>query len=278
LSLTKFPLIIFDIFGFSQGSKVLLISDINLFTPFLVLYPFFHKYYSIYFRIFIFLVGLSSSILIIFYNPSGKAFLIIFFVFLILFLMLPKRFLLFFIPFLILTLITIESLFLFDQLTINKFYEVFSLFRFWESNWLANLPSSPKYRVVQIINIYIEYINKPLLSFFGKGFIGTYKDSIAGFSDGFLSSFTEQEFRMGIFYYVHDAIGIIFLTHGLSGLFVLTYLLFSTFKNKSISFIRLISLQWFLFFYGFSIVISTFGAIVFFLAYNNKYEPSNFSK
>jgi hypothetical protein len=131
-------------------------------------------------------------------------------------------------------------------------------------NWFNNLPSSPRYRVAQFLNIMIEYFNKPYFILFGKGFFGTYQDYINGFTEGYLSAFTKQEFDNNTYYYVHDAINVIPLTHGLAG-FIAIY---SLVKRFFLSFLKsnflIIGTIWFTIYYGFSFNISLFGVTALF--------------
>jgi len=266
ISISKFFGIYFNIFSITVGQEVLLVTDINFFTPFLLLFALDLK--SNYLKMITFLLGISTIFLTIIYNPNGKSFLIILIVLLITLIKLFVKYRTYFIfiggasiVFFLFILSTIQL----DQLTINKFNEVLSVISFWRSDWIDSLPTSPRYRVAQFINIFIEYLNKPYYFFFGKGYFGTYRDYINGFTEGYLSAFTKQEYDNNIYYYVHDAVNIIPLTHGLFGIIATLSLFKKLLTSFSLSNYLIIGFVWFVFYYGFSFNISLFGVLSLFI-------------
>lgn len=143
----------------------------------------------------------------------------------------------------------------------SKFNQAFSLLAFWNPNWFLNLPNSPRVRVIQFINIGIEYLNKPWFAVFGKGYMGTFRDHIYGFASiqNDLGAFSLDQWNHGAFYRPHETLNVIFLYHGLVGLLFYVYSALFIFKNSEKSQWLLIGGVWFLLFYGYSITLSAFG-------------------
>jgi hypothetical protein len=274
LVITKFFALFFNLSSTVGGTKILMVPEINMFIPFLILLPIFKNYKH---NKLITFLGFIGSLLTIIYNPTGKSILIIILVLILylFFLMKEKKYIdlffiiILFVSFIITIFILYKDLIFSNYFLLNKIREIRGLFEFWKPNWYDNMPISPKYRVVQFVNIAIEFIKKPYFIIFGKGYIGTYKDYIDGFSAGYQSAFTKAEYIRNTFYYTHDAINVIFLSHGFFGIFFSVYLIKLLFKK--VNFWLIIGVLWFLIFYGFSFTLSVFGSTCLFLGFNKLY-------
>jgi hypothetical protein len=114
----------------------------------------------------------------------------------------------------------------------DKLNEALSMLAIGTRFWYENMPSSPKARISEFVNIAIEYSHKPYRIFFGKGFAGNTKDHIRGlghYSEKW--NFSEEEYRNNTFVGVHETVNKFFLNFGLLGLLFLIFLLIKCIQN-----------------------------------------------
>ncbi len=256
--------LIFSYKGTYSNIETLLVPLASWMVPFLLIVPF---YTNKKYKFTILLLGVIGTLLTIIYNATGKGLILVMIIpFIFFFLSISKKkypiaFIMIIIAFLGILIIPnmLQDLAINSQLTQNKSNEVMGLLKFWEPNWLKNMPTSPRYRVVEFIDICIEYIKKPYYLFFGKGYIGTFKDHILGFNMGYQSAFSYQEYVRNIFYAPHDAINNILLTNGLLGMMSFLYFIKLVINNGKKSFWLIFGIYWVLIMYGFSITLSVFG-------------------
>jgi hypothetical protein len=263
-SLTLLFSLVFDVKGSYSHIDTLLSPLISWLIPLLTLVPFYKKFRN---RYMFFLIGLIGTFLMVIYSPTGKGILLVFLLpFIHLFILVVQKnfkmlfiFLMFYTSLIIILPIILQDYISQSQLTQNKLNDVFGLISFWEPNWINNIPTSPRYRVVEFINIWIEYMRKPYYLLFGKGYIGSFKDYISGFNMGYVSAFSRQEFQYGTFFSPHDAFNTILLSNGLLGLLVFVYYIKLAFKKAKQSFWIIVGVYWLVILYGFSLTLSVFG-------------------
>lgn len=259
---------IFGIQGEYGGNSIALFSTVFTFAPFLTILPFFCS--KLPFPKFTFFVGIIGIFTEFANGSSGKGIIITLILFFVVVIEMFKnrkaiyKLLGIFVLIVGGMLIVIVPKITTDGLLQWKIYNVSRLFDFG-TNWLENLPHSPRIRVAEFLNIFIEFINKPLYFFTGKGFMGTIKDHSGLFVNATVSydAFTDAEWNIESFYSMHEYASIL-LTFGLPGLILTGKYFFLAAKNYRNSTWLIIGLYWFVIYYGFSFTIGVFGATVFF--------------
>jgi len=91
---------------------------------------------------------------------------------------------------------------------------------FGTKQWYEVLPASPKIRIDQFINIFLEYCHKPYYAILGKGFSGAiqhYTDTTDWNVVG--STFSEIEITNGLYAFMHEPPFMLFLMAGFFGLY-----------------------------------------------------------
>lgn len=119
------------------------------------------------------------------------------------------------------------------------------------SRWYYVLPNSPRYRIDEFVNIFLEYRGKPWYVLFGKGLAGSITKKW-GLTDWtyFSGNFDIVQIESGVYIDMHESINILFLKHGLYG--IIFFL--STIKNlikqagKSLWFVP--AMIWMVFYWG----------------------------
>lgn len=143
----------------------------------------------------------------------------------------------------------------------TKYQQVRLLFSFGSDNWFDNIPSSPKMRIAEFLNIGYEFIAKPWFLPFGKGFGGTVKDRLGLFSDLSEFSFSEWELNLGAYFSMHESINCFFLVGGIFGLYVILSISLALYKKVHRSPWLLFGLAWILLFYNYHLTIAVYGII-----------------
>lgn len=142
----------------------------------------------------------------------------------------------------------------------EKNKQVSGLLAFSSDNWFENIPSSPKMRLTEFLNISSELIeSKKIL--FGKGFAGTIKDNGQYFDNISEFSFSKWELELGAYYSMHESINCFFLVGGLFGLGVLLSILFGIVKIVHKSPWLIIGFFWLLLFYNYHMTIAIYGIV-----------------
>lgn len=262
-------------YGFYGGMNTLLVSQVIHYIPFMLLLPFYKK--NKFFNL-TFFIAIIGTILTLFYNIKGKMIIIYLLLPFAIIIIFYKKKKLEYLVFVLLFLVIIGLLFgngfieYFNEnsnLFRSKLKQAISLIKFHDSNWLSNMPNSPKVRIMEFINISNEYIKKPWYLLFGKGYMGTFKDHNLFFSslNNSLSTFSIKQWETGTFYRVHSSINIFYLYYGLAGLVFYFYMMKIIFWNFYKSPWLLIGGYWLLVLYGFSITITPFGMIALMLGF-----------
>lgn len=263
--------LVFQNYGNRGGTESLQLSNVYMVlgaAPLLL----FYKNESFFYKFTIGVSGLFILILTLVYNSSGK--LVLTFIFLpvmLLFVLKDNRriiknsiFILIFIIFLLIIFAGLSRNFSSNNyLFFRKIEQAIGLISFWKKDWLANIPSSPKMRITEFLNIANEYYNKPWYLLFGKGVMGTITDRLGIFPyfDVDSAAFSSWEVLSRRYYAMHETLNVLFLTNGIMGLLFYTKIILYGLKNAHSSFWLLLGTYWFAFFYNYSITISVFGIL-----------------
>lgn len=137
-----------------------------------------------------------------------------------------------------------------------RFMNVFS------DNWFEMIPPSPKWRLIELIDITKEYLHKPYYFILGKGILGTIPDYTGYFSRYMWNTANASigEWSSGIFYSMHETINKLYLNCGLMGIIQILFVTKSVIKYFRISPYVLIGGIWYLLYYGYSFTIAVFGS------------------
>jgi hypothetical protein len=268
-------------YGRYGGVDTLLVNNLVIYTPFMLIIPFYTNY-SKNKNILVF--GIVGMILSIFFNSSGKLLILyIILPFLLSVLIIYRRNIIIvilsilFIPMAVVgALKSVDYLKNISILFNSKLGETLSILKFWEPNWILSMPLSPRTRIVEFINILYEYLNKPIYLLFGKGYMGTFTDHTGILhADYVQGAFSIHQWSNGAFYAPHETLNVLLLYHGLLGVFVYLLVIKFVFKNFTKSPWVLIGGFWFLIFYGFSVTLSVFGLIALILGFTNVEKGQN---
>lgn len=139
------------------------------------------------------------------------------------------------------------------------------------SGWYEGLDHSTLYRVDELHNIFIEYINKPMYSFLGKGFAGTtlhYTNLLAWETDP--GAFPISQVKIGAYYGMHETFAVIFLRHGIVGIIVSLIIMKKLFNSLVYTPWGMVALVWFFFYwaYGMSLTIGSIAMVLAFYVTN----------
>ena len=199
----------FNLFGTYGLVNTLLASNITFLIPFIILLTIDAKH--MLFPKMNLLIGIVGTVLLFMYNPNGKHF----FIFLVTVIALTLYFiksksLIYKIITLLCVLLTGVMLTIlipiFSEQSVlfnSKYNQALSLISIFSNNWFSNLPSSPKTRIVEIINVIIEFLNKPWLFITGKGYMGSIRDHLQMFT-GYMGAFSYAEWINNIYFNLHE--------------------------------------------------------------------------
>ncbi len=85
--------------------------------------------------------------------------------------------------------------------------------------WYENIAVSPRYRLEEFINIFLEYLKKPVYIIFGKGNAGTITHLWGNLNwNVTLGNFPEEQVASRVYRSMHESVNILFLRHGFIGL------------------------------------------------------------
>jgi hypothetical protein len=253
--------------GYYGGVNTLIVSNVIRYIPFLMVLMFYENLNS---RIVVTAAAFIGMALSLVYNASGKLIILYMMVPIAIVAILWKRkkyviaqLFIFLIPVLvIIALYLIGNLREESMLFNSKYNQALSMLTFWEPNWFENMADSPKFRISEVLNIAVEYAEKPWYLLFGKGYMGSIKDHLQLFfySDNG-GGFSLPQWANDTFYSVHETFNILFLYHGLFGIGVYIYMLKQVLKYFTTSPWLLMGSFWFLMVYGFSVTMSAFGMV-----------------
>ena len=262
----QFASLLFGKTGHHGDSTTLLVTTAAFYIPFLIIFLFYKNYY---YRKITFIAGFFGALISVYFNPSGKALIVVVLLPVLLFLLLlkrkNKRGLLIYCGAVTIFLL-IGGVFLFKLMETNslfsyKLYQVESMVSFWKKGWWENMASSPKWRIVEFIDILIEYAKKPWMFIFGKGFMGSILDHTGYFMQrgASRSAFSLIQWENGTFFSVHETLNVFFLINGLTGLAMIFYIIKTNLKHMEKTPYIIIGSVWFLLFVGYSLTLAYFG-------------------
>ena len=257
------------VYGSYDGLETLMSSSIIAFLPFMILLSFYTN--NIYFKIINTIISSIGIILALLYNGSGKLIISVFLVFIIMYFIINNKS--------IVKMITVFfaigfSFFISalandsNVLLGSKLSQTLSLIKFWEADWLLNMDMSPRMRIAEFVNVFIEYANKPWLILTGKGYGGTIKDHTQFFylvPDYMMATgFSAKQWDNKLFYDLHEIVNSLLIF----GLMWVNFFI-STVKKVIKTYKRypwvIIGAYWILLYYGYSFTITTFGATAYFI-------------
>lgn len=230
------------------------------------------------------LLGISGGIILVLalaYNASGKIVIISVLIPIIMVIILRKRGSAF--KTILMILIGVVALIFLSSylmpllmrnsfLLTTKYEQAMKLFSFGSGNWFDNIPSSPKMRITEFMNVAEEYIRKPWFAPLGKGFCGTVKDHLGLFTDLTEFSFSKWELDLGAYYSLHESINCFFLVGGLFGLYTIFSLITKTFKFIHVSPWLVFGFLWILLFYNYHLTIGIYGIVALIVGLEDIYE------
>lgn len=257
---------LFQITGEYWENPTLIVSQVAIFTPYLLL---FMLYKNIKEKlIFLFIGVLGSYFAFQFAFGSGPLLIFMVMPVLAVWILLQNRkykivvggilclfFLLFF-----LNCVDIGKIQL-SVLLEYKLKQAVYMLQFWKADWLENMPNSAKYRVIEFLSIAMEFVNKPFYIFFGKGILGSFSDFF-GFIEAqgeTLAAYSAFEWKIGHYFSVHESVNVLFLSNGILGLIFVIYMVWTCLKNLKFSPFLAIGMMWILFYWDYSTVLSYFG-------------------
>ncbi|WP_034443298.1 hypothetical protein [Cloacibacillus evryensis] len=136
-----------------------------------------------------------------------------------------------------------------NELLLYKIGQTTESLKIGRGSWLDNVPNSPKVRIEEFVNVFLEYLDKPWYVFFGKGIGGTITQQ-TNWVDWASSSgaFSVNQRQSGIYNELHESINIMFLKFGLLGLIFFIYNFMKGLKGIKKSPWILMGLLWFSFY------------------------------
>lgn len=137
------------------------------------------------------------------------------------------------------------------------------------SGWYEGLDHSTLYRVDELHNIFIEYVNKPIYALLGKGFAGTtlhHTNLLAWETDP--GAFPISQVNIGAYYGMHETFAVIFLRHGIMGCIFIFLVIKKLIGSLVITPWSMVALVWFFFYWAYGMSL-TLGSIALVLAFYN---------
>ncbi len=140
----------------------------------------------------------------------------------------------------------------------EKLNQAFLLMTAFSADAYEVIPSSPKMRIEEFLNIIREYSDKPYF-ILGKGFGGSVKDYSGEFGYYEEGAFHKDEYANNSFIMVHETFNVLFLKFGIIGLLFLFLILKVAFKYSKRTPYLFMGLIWVLFFFNYSLSIALVG-------------------
>lgn len=256
----------FGMTGRYGNETTILVCTMYFFLPFLIVLPIINK--RVPFSGANYIVSLIGIYLAIRYNATGKIYITLLLVILIIYAKyyksrkMSEKMLanILFVLVIVAVVLAVAQFYNSTGMSGAKLRAAIELISFWHVNWFQSLQYSPRCRVAEFINLFIEYGKKPWLIITGKGFLGTIKDYIGMFGDRTINtaSFSDPEWINGTFYNLHEVSSTL-LMYGLLGVIYSVKLLITTYKKFYGNCFLLIGVYWFVLLYGYSFTLSVFG-------------------
>ena len=137
----------------------------------------------------------------------------------------------------------------------TQVFDAIDIFRYNSiEEWFFSLAPSPAFRIDELLNIGIEYIEKPFYVLFGKGFGGTtlHHTHFLNWEQGG-GTFSDVQIKLGAYHAMHESLTNIFLRHGILGLVFFIDTIIMLIKKLPYSNWALLGIIWFFFFWRYGI-------------------------
>ncbi len=253
------------------NERTLLIATIYFFVPLLFLIPMIDTNHVFSTTSFIF--ALIGTVLVILHNATGKIYLTILLVVVIVFFKYKNsknkyvRIVSYTIFSVTLVGIVLLTTLFYEASGIGgaKLRAAVEFISVWEPDWLQKMQYSPKARIAELLNVCIEFFHKPWLIITGKGYLGSIRDHVNMFGDmtRHTESYRIEEWTNGLFYNLHEVASNL-LMFGVMGILYSIDLIKTTYKSFIGNPFLLIGAYWFLLLYGYSFTLSVFGIVCFY--------------
>lgn len=253
--------------GFYGTNEIMLMPLSFFFSTTIVFFLFYKKYSNNHFVLLIFLSCITFFMQFAYSNAlGGKSWLVFFLILMTCLIFWYKRaklklilgsivvFLLF--PFL---LNIVEKKTDGDSLSSSKLVQALSLVSVVDVDWYTNLPLSPKIRIEELLNTFLEFVKHPSFALFGKGFGGGHQDYRYAYGGYNPAAFSLEEYNNEYFIRMHESVNTIFLKFGLLGLVLSGTLLFRHCLVCNKSPWLVLGCLWFVFFWGYSSSLMSIG-------------------
>lgn len=255
--------------GSVTDQAVPLVSSVQLYGPFLVLF-FLFKNHPL--RVRLAVIGILGWIISFKFSQGSGQYIVLFSVpFWILVITLQRKKVNSFVKSLISVLLIAPVLIVFIKYAIDegnvavryKLEQAVSFLDISRHNWRETLPMSARFRVEEMSSIFVEYLNKPYWSVFGKGVMGTIRDYTGFFSSSKwavgTSAYSEFEWNANRFFSVHESANKLALSNGILGLFFLFKTIIKGLRGVTKSPFIAIGIMWLIWYWCYSTTISWFG-------------------
>jgi hypothetical protein len=252
------------------GISIFSFDTIDIFIPFLIFS--FLQEKNMILKFLIIISWVLGSISVVFTESSGKAILLFFLVFLVIFIKLFRGkkyiiiktiFIMFFVLFYLVFYPMFFNLIENNNLFLSKFNQVCSLLSF---SWIKDpyiLPLSPQTRILEMYNILAYYFENPIYCITGRGFGGYFEDiAFYNYFASDMGGYSIEEIVSRKFVKPHESFNFLLLKFGICGILFYIYLLYRIWKLRkycgmSISlFLKLVGFLIVLFFIGYSLKIA----------------------
>lgn len=265
---------ILGLYGNYDGLYTLMSTVLTIFIPFLIMLLFYRNYVDFFGLSLV--IGVIGLLLTFRFNASGKLFIItacvlgvIYFVYIKNHKALKGVFFTILAIVAILALIGIVSFLSGYNFVLfsSKLNQVKSLISFWNPDWIQNMDLSPKTRLGEFVNIFIEYGKKPYYIFTGKGYLGNVKDHCGWFYQipEYMrdTGFPNVQFNNNTFCDMHE-ISKTILVYGVFGVVLWGKLASICKKNFASNPWIVVGTFWIIVYYGYSFTITVFGSVALF--------------
>ena len=133
--------------------------------------------------------------------------------------------------------------------SIYKLYDALGVLKIWEEDWYYRLQNSPRYRIDEFVNVFLNIKERLSSLIFGNGFGGNIK-KVIGLSDwSSITAFSAGEVSEGLYFNMHETINTILMKFGLVGIFFYFKIILRVLKKAMRSFWLIPGGVWFLFFF-----------------------------
>lgn len=257
--------LLFGITGNVTGQEVPLVSSVQLYGPFLALYLIFKNQE---YRKVLTIIGFLGWIISFKYSQGSGQYIMLFSIPIwIILIAVQRKEVNTLVKLIAISMFLLPAVFyviLNGHVAVQyKLEQALSFLSIRTKNWRMMLPMSPRVRVEELMDIFIEYSRKPYLFPLGKGIMGSIKDDTGFFAVSQwalgTSAFSNFEWDAGAYFSVHETINKLLLSNGLLGLLFLGRTILTGVRNVKKTPIIAIGIMWLVWYWGYSTTISWFG-------------------